>query len=99
MEAAIAWSYNLLDPAEQTLFRKLAIFSGGFTLEAAEAVTETVNPLETISALVNKSLLVRNDPSEDGERFSMLETLRDYATERLGAKARVPAAQRPGFPA
>jgi predicted ATPase/class 3 adenylate cyclase len=72
----IAWSYGLLDEQEQRLFAMLAVFAGGFTLEAAEAVCGA--DLDTITSLVDKSL-VRH---EEG-RFRMLETIREFARERL----------------
>ena len=75
---AIAWSYELLTPAEQRLFARLAVFSGGCTLEAAEEVAHA--DLDTLQSLVDKSLLRHTD-----ERFSMLETIREFATERLEA--------------
>ena len=85
LETAIAWSYNLLDPTEQALFRKLSIFSGGFTLEAAEGVTGGTDLLDVLSALVSKSLLAMLDagPTEKPQRFFMLETIREYALEKL----------------
>ena len=72
----IAWSYGLLGEEEQRLFAKLAVFAGGFTLEAAEEVC--VADLDTITSLVDKSL-VRHEE----ERFRMLETIREFARERL----------------
>jgi predicted ATPase/DNA-binding CsgD family transcriptional regulator len=83
---AVAWSYDLLAPEEQRLFQRLAIFAGGCTLEAAEAVCgepEADNMLDALTALVDKSLL-RAVEGEDGEpRFLMLETIREYAQEQL----------------
>jgi predicted ATPase/class 3 adenylate cyclase len=76
LRATIAWSYELLEPAEQRLFAALAVFSGGCTLEAAEEVTDA--DLDTLQSLVDKSLLRHTD-----ERFWMLETIREYAAERL----------------
>jgi predicted ATPase len=76
LRATIAWSYELLTPEEQRLFVRLAVFRGGCTLEAAEQVAEAV--LDTMQSLVDKSLLRRTE-----ERFWMLETIREYATERL----------------
>jgi predicted ATPase/DNA-binding SARP family transcriptional activator len=84
---AIAWSDQLLGPADRALFRRLGVFQGGFTLEAAEAVAQ--GPLVTdlvagIATLVEGSLLGR--PVEPGQaRFSMLETIREYALEQLRA--------------
>jgi predicted ATPase/class 3 adenylate cyclase/DNA-binding CsgD family transcriptional regulator len=72
------WSYELLEPDEQRLVARLAVFAGGFTLESAEAVCST--DLETISSLVDNSLVRR-----EGERFAMLETIREYARQKLAA--------------
>ncbi|MEO5704559.1 MAG: adenylate/guanylate cyclase domain-containing protein [Candidatus Limnocylindrales bacterium] len=78
LRATIAWSHDLLNPEEQRLFARLAIFIGGSTLEAAEEVTEA--DLDTLQSLVDKSLLRHTE-----ERFWMLETIREYAAERLEA--------------
>jgi predicted ATPase len=78
LRATIAWSYELLSPTEQRLFARLAVFAGGCTLEAAEEVAEA--DLDTLQSLVDKSLL-----RHTGERFWMLETIREYAGERLEA--------------
>ena len=75
---AIDWSHDLLDEEEQTLFARLAVFAGGCTLEAAEAVCGA--DLDTLGSLVDKSLV-----RQDDDRFTMLETIRDYALERLEA--------------
>ena len=77
LRAAIGWSYDLLDPTSQQLFCQLGVFSSGFTLQAAEAVCGP-EALDGISALADHSLLTR-----DGRRFGMLETVREYALERL----------------
>lgn len=76
LRATIAWSHELLTPDEQRLFARLSVFSGGCTLEAAEAVVEA--DLDTLQSLVDKSLVRFSD-----ERYSMLETIRDFASERL----------------
>ena len=78
LRATIEWSYELLDEEEQQLFARLAVFRGGCTLEAAEEVSDA--DLDVLQALVDKSLLRRTD-----ERFWMLETIREYAAERLAA--------------
>jgi predicted ATPase/DNA-binding CsgD family transcriptional regulator len=88
LRGTIAWSYNLLDEEEQRLFRRLAVFVGGCTLEAAEAVCTAhadleIDVLEAVAGLVDKSLL-RQEVQADGEpRLVMLETIREYAVERL----------------
>jgi predicted ATPase/DNA-binding CsgD family transcriptional regulator len=87
MRQAIAWSYDLLDPATQALFRQLAVFTGGFTLNGAEWVTggETtaVSVFEGVTALVDESLLQTTEQLDGERRFGMLETVREYALERL----------------
>jgi predicted ATPase/DNA-binding SARP family transcriptional activator len=76
LSAAIAWSYDLLDPAGQSLFRSFAVFSGGFTTEAAEAVCGA--EFEGLARLMDKSLVLRA-----GRRVTLLETIREFALERL----------------
>jgi predicted ATPase len=77
LRATIEWSYQLLSPDEQQLFARLAVFAGGCTLETAERVCEA--DLDTLQSLVDKSLVrVR-----EGDRFWMLETIREYANEKL----------------
>jgi predicted ATPase len=78
LRATIEWSYELLDPEEQQLFARLAVFAGGCTLGAAEAVVDA--DLDTLPSLVDKSLLRHTQ-----ERFWMLETIREYAGERLAS--------------
>jgi predicted ATPase len=87
---AIAWSHDLLTPEEQALFRRLAAFVGGCTLEAAEAVgaaegDSVLGVLEGIASLTDKSLLRQMGESDGEPRFVMLETIRDFALERLEA--------------
>jgi len=102
----IAWSYDLLTEAEQTIFRRLGVFVGGCTLEAAEAVCADAEPkmedrgsklerasilyppspiLDGLAALVDKSLLRQRQDPDGATRFTMLETIREYALERLEA--------------
>ena len=76
LRATIAWSYGLLSKEEQCRFRALSVFAGGCTLEAAEEVADV--SLDTLQSLVEKSLL-----RFTGERYWMLETIREYAGERL----------------
>jgi predicted ATPase len=75
---AIAWSYDLLEPDEKVLFRRLAVFAGRFELDDAEAVAQDAGTLDRISSLVEKSLV-----ASDGRRLWMLQTIREYALERL----------------
>ncbi|MGH2562662.1 MAG: tetratricopeptide repeat protein [Thermomicrobiales bacterium] len=130
MHAAVAWSHDLLTDEERALFRRVAVFSGGFLLSAAEAVVSTQNPvpsaqpqaktapsqadsarlqqqpaptdwalgiplsdrdrlghslLDSLASLVDKSLVRQGDGEGDEPRFSLLETIREYALERLAA--------------
>ncbi len=88
MRDAIAWSYDLLAPEEQALFRHLAVFAGGFTLAAAEAVAApdgTLPVLEGVVALVEQSLLRQMPGTDDEPRYQMLETVREFALEQLAA--------------
>lgn len=78
LRATIEWSHDLLTPDEQRLFARLAVFRGGCTLDAVEDVIGA--DLDALTSLVDKSLLRHRD-----ERFSMLETIREYAAERLEA--------------
>ena len=88
LEAAIAWSYDLLSPQEQALFRRLGVFVGGFTLEAAEAVMADggiadFDVLEGLSSLVAGSLVFSNEEVAGHRRYGMLESIREYALARL----------------
>lgn len=82
MRGTIAWSHDLLTPEEQTCFRRLAVFTGGFTLAAAESVTGEPGVFDTLVSLVDKSLLRLAD---DATRYLLLETIREFAAERLEA--------------
>ena len=89
LRATIVWSHDLLDEAERRLFRRLAVFAGGWTLQAAEAVCRPDGEprgemLDGVASLVDKSLLRRVGAAVE-PRFGMLETVREYALERLEA--------------
>jgi predicted ATPase/DNA-binding SARP family transcriptional activator len=89
LEAAVEWSYDLLQPPERMLFQRLSVFAGLFSLEHVEAVCvgSGIEPREVVDLLGNlvaKSLLVRLPRASGAARFRMLETLRQYAAERLG---------------
>jgi predicted ATPase/class 3 adenylate cyclase len=85
---AIAWSHDLLSPHEQTLFRRLAVFAGGCTLEAVDVVGNAEGDLDTlegIASLVDESLLRQAEDLGGNPRFSLLETVREFGLERLAA--------------
>ncbi len=89
LRALIDWSYDMLAPSEQTLVQRLSVFAGGWTLESAEAVCSggTIGAdqvLDLLANLVDKSLV---ELDAEGSRYRMLETVRQYAAERLGASA------------
>jgi predicted ATPase/class 3 adenylate cyclase len=88
LRGAIEWSHDLLEEGEKTLFARLSVFSGGRTLEAIEAICNAegdlpVDALDGVSSLLDKSLLVREETSEEESRFVMLETIHEFAREML----------------
>jgi predicted ATPase/DNA-binding CsgD family transcriptional regulator len=90
MRDAIAWSYDLLTSPEQTLFRRLAVFIGGFALDAAADVAGNqaefgIDALEGVASLLDKSLLRQEEGPAGEPRFAMLETVREFAQEQLEA--------------
>jgi tetratricopeptide (TPR) repeat protein len=90
MRAAIKWSYDLLDAEEQKLLNRLAVFGGGFTLDAAEKVANSEADLEIdsfdgIASLVDKSLLLQSEQADGEPRFRMLVVVREFALEELEA--------------
>ena len=106
MRTTIAWSYDLLEAGEQQLFRRLAVFVGGFTLEAVQAVCfpeaadgssaqadEEGAALELLAQLLDKSLVRAQQDTIGEPRFTMLETIREYATEQLQASPEEAAVQ------
>src|SRR5438874_383549 len=101
LRSAIAWSYDLLDTDEQALFRRLAIFVGGCTLETVEAMGAAdlgsgpaLSPeegLDGVGALLAKNLVRRTDGTDGVPRFAMLETIREYGLESLALAGELPA--------
>jgi len=96
LRAAIDWSHDLLDPGEQTLFARLAVFVGGRTLDAIEAVCDAdgdlpLDALDGVESLLDKSLLRRDEDTGGEPRFVMLETIHEYSWERLTARDEVGA--------
>jgi predicted ATPase len=81
LRATIAWSYDLLEEDEQALFAKLGVFRGGCTLETAEVVCDA--DLDTLASLLDKSLVRRRTGRLGEERYWLLETIREFALERL----------------
>lgn len=95
--AALDWSYNLLSRPERRVFEQLAVFAGGSTLEAAEAVCSGSGVLpedvfDLLAKLVRKSLVIASDGANGATRYRLLETVRDYAREKLVTHARSEAA-------
>lgn len=99
LRKTIDWSHDLLNEAERKLFRRLSVFVGGCTLEAAEAVCNTNHDLgidlfQGLSSLVDQNLIQRADRTDAEPRFAMLETVREYALERIADSGEEPAARR-----
>lgn len=88
LQALIDWSYDLLDDEEKGLLQDLSVFAGGWTIEAAEAVCPERDVYSLLPQLVDKSL-VTAEPGEDGFRYGYLETMRQYARDRLMESGRV----------
>jgi len=94
LRASVEWSHDLLTPAERTVLRRLSVFAGGFTLDAAEWVCsdetlDQIDVLDLVSQLVDKSLVTLDDTHE--ERYRMLETIRRFADEQLLEVGEAPA--------
>ena len=99
LRGTMAWSYELLEKSEKTLFRRLAVFAGGCTLEAVQAVCADSGSLEgdlldNAAGLVDQSLLRQTEQPNGEPRFLMLETIREYALERLNASGEAEAIER-----
>jgi predicted ATPase/uncharacterized membrane protein len=96
MRGTIRWSYDLLEEPEQAVLRRLAVFAGGCTLEAAEAVCGDcgVEVLDGLESLLDKSLLRQREQPDGEARFLMLELVREFARERLEASGEAEAARK-----
>ncbi len=99
LRKAIDWSHGLLNEGERKLFRRVSVFAGGCTFEAAEAVCNTshdlnLEVLDGMSSLVDKNLIQRVDRAGAEPRFAMLETVREYALECLTESGEEPVVQR-----
>ncbi|HMA38307.1 MAG TPA: tetratricopeptide repeat protein, partial [Chloroflexia bacterium] len=99
LRGAIDWSYDLLAAAEQQLFRQLAVFVGGWTLDAVAAVCYASagrggDVLDGVEALLNQSLLRQEDTGDGEPRMLMLETIHEYAREKLDASGEAAALDR-----
>jgi predicted ATPase/DNA-binding SARP family transcriptional activator len=95
LRGAIAWSHDLLDKADQRLFRRLAVFVGGWTVQAAETwcnpnAERSVEVLDGVASLLDKSLVRQEIPTDAEPRFGMLETIREYALDQLDASGEGP---------
>lgn len=93
LRGAIDWSYELLSDPERALLRRLSAFSGGWSLEAAEYVSRAPEALDLLSQLVSKSLVLAEQRPDQAGRFRMLETIREYAQEKLVEAGETEAAQ------
>ncbi len=96
LRTTLAWSYELLSARERRLFRRLSVFVGGCTLSAAEALCRALDGAETslfdaITSLLDKSLVQQREEANDEPRLLLLETVREYAWERLSADEEVEA--------
>jgi predicted ATPase/serine/threonine protein kinase len=99
LRSTVDWSYSLLNASEQTLFRRLSVFSGGCTLEGVEAVCDTkgdlgIDVLNGMASMVDKSLVQQAEQADNETRFSLLSTIREYALERLAESDDEPATRR-----
>jgi predicted ATPase len=88
LKATVDWSYDLLSDSERQLLGRLSVFAGGWTMEAAEEVTsgnasEPGDVLDLLSGLVDKSLVNVDSYTDESRRYRFLETVRQYARERL----------------
>jgi predicted ATPase/DNA-binding CsgD family transcriptional regulator len=97
LQDTIDWSHALLSTSEQVVFRQLAVFEGGWRLDAAEEVVRTPDPAfpvwRGVGSLVDKNLVVAEGIDDTDRRYRMLETIREYASERLGTSGEIEASR------
>ncbi|MFN8533454.1 MAG: DUF4062 domain-containing protein [Dehalococcoidia bacterium] len=97
LRGTIGWSYGLLSPAARRLFRMLGVFRGGWSLRAAEVVCSaadgSLDVLDEIETLLDSSLIVRQGADGGGPRYTMLETIREFAIEQLDAEGEIETLQ------
>ncbi len=96
LRAAIDWSFQLLNIEEQILFRRLGVFVGGWTIEAAKAVCMenlSLDLLEGMASLLDKNLVKQETGSDVNLRFMLLETIREYALEQLSVSGELETLQ------
>jgi predicted ATPase/DNA-binding CsgD family transcriptional regulator len=98
LRKTIQWSYDLLGPEEQALFRRMAVFAGGWTLEAAEALgkgvsTSNLDVMNALASLLDHSLIQLREQEAEEPRFRMLQTLREYGLELLDATSELQSTQ------
>jgi non-specific serine/threonine protein kinase len=91
LRATVDWSYELLSDSEELVFQRLGVFSGGFSLDAAESICRegSSDSIELLGHLVHKSLVMREDRRPAGDRYHQLDTIRHYALDRLVAGGEV----------
>src|SRR5262249_23922559 len=99
LRGTVDWSYSLLNAAEQNIFRRLSVFTGGCTLEAVEAVCDTrgdlgIDVFDGMASMADKSLAQQVEPANAESRFVMLSTIREYALERLAETNDEPSTRR-----
>lgn len=93
LRTTLNWSYDLLDDSEKLVFNRLAVFTGGASLHAVDAICADLSPLDILnglSSLVDKSLLLQHAGMDGEPRFWMLQTIREYALEKLDAGGEAP---------
>jgi non-specific serine/threonine protein kinase len=97
LRATLEWSHQLLREGEQTLFARLSVFRGGATLEGIDKVCQQglqASTIEALTSLVEKNLVLAREPRDADLQFAMLDTIREYATDRLAARGETESTRR-----